>query len=689
MDQNDERPDDRPLKLSPTDRLSVMVEVDADGSRRFILTPRSITSNAAEKRASSACGRYVIHGVEHWDHWIPPTKEAIESLQRLPECKRRKNRDESVAECTDFNAIMLHRMWGDRIIGSDEALAVLRDLVAQWGEGDAIALATARFKKDRALPKLPKVWAERADAPLADYQRAAVAISLMSRDGFALHMDRGTGKTPCAVQRVNVEAAMVKAGLLDGGANHESRMLRVLVVCPPQVRLNWQREFDRFSTTRGRVSVIRGGLPERVGQLAEMIRPETGLNFSVSIIGYDTGVRTVDYLRICPWDLMITDESQFYKDPNTKRWKEFISRIRDAARRRLSLTGSPIGNSPLDLWPQLEFLREGGSGFVHHKEFRNFHGQFEKVTGAQGVEKLTGLRRVPMLQERLARMTFSVTKDEAGLKLPPKVKTLHEVQMLPYQADVYRRLQEQLALEIEDKLSKTVVDEVTINNVLVMLLRLHQVTNGFITYDAKVDPDTGDVLQPKRVAELCPTNPRIDALVDIIKDPERDPRGKTIVWFQFRHTREMICKRLEEEGVKHVSYYGGMTSAQRQAAEDAFNLDPSVKVIVGNAATMAEGLTLIGYDRNRPEAYDTNCDTQVFFGYDWSSLKRAQAEDRPHRRGTRVQVNTVDLCVPGSIDEEILSRVEGKRASADAVADVSKILDRVLKSKVTLEVGQS
>jgi hypothetical protein len=686
-DQDDERPDDRPLRLSPTDRLSVYLEVDSSGERSFLLTPRSVTANLAEKRVSSACKRYVIGGVEHWDHWSDPTKEALESLHRLPECKRRKGSDAHVATFTDFNAVMLHRMWGDRIIGEPQALEALRDLVKQWEEGDAVAMATAKFKREGAMPKLPPCWAERVDAPLADYQRAAVAISLMSRDGFGLFMDRGTGKTPCAAQRVNVEAAMVRDGLLDGG-DRKHRMLRVLVVCPPQVRLNWQREFERFSWLRGRVSVIRGGLPERVGQLAEMIRPEEGVSFSVSILGYDTGVRTVDYVRLCPWDLIITDESQFFKDPNTKRWKEFIARIRDSALRRLALTGSPMGNSPLDLWPQFEFMREGGSGFIHHKMFRTFHGQFERVEGSHGVEKLVGLRRVPLLQERLARMTFSVTKDEAGLKLPQKLRSVHEVQMLPYQADVYRRLQEQLALEIEDKLSKTVVDEVTVNNVLVMLLRLHQVTNGFITYDAKVDPDTGVVLQSKRVAELCPTNPRVDALMDIIKDEERDPRGKTIVWALFRHNMETISARLREEGIKHVMYHGGISSADRDAAADAFNRDRDCKVIVGNAATMAEGLTLVGYDVRCPEKYDTNCDVQVFYSYDWSALKRAQAEDRPHRRGTRVAVNTIDMCVPDTIDEEILARVQGKRDVADKVADVRAVLDRVLLRKAVLEIGQ-
>lgn len=669
-----------PLELRETDFLGV--EFDPE-NRIFLMRPRSLTSNPEQARVGSS--RYTVRGTVMFDHWSDPSPMATTFFRDLPEVRYEKKRERYVTPAVDSTAIFCVRSWGmSRIVFiSNEAEMEFERLLTDFSVGEAVAVQAARFKLDGTVPQLPSYWQERKDRRLSPYQRVAVKLSL-DVPGLGLFMDRGTGKTACAVQRVCTLAQMLERGEIDGGATCKdgSKMLRVLVIVPKNVRLNWQREFEKFAHVAGKVAVVRGGMSRRIRCIADAARPDTGYKFSVLIASYDNVRTTEDYISLVPWDDVITDESHAYKDPNTQRFKSIV-KVRDVSARRLSLTGSPIGNSPGDLWSQLEFLREGGSGFTSRKMFRQYHGVFETIqNGAQGIQKLVGLQNIPLLQERLSRMTFSVTKEEAGLNLPDKVRSVIEVQMTPYQADVYNRLQDELALEIEDKLSGEVVDEVTIRSVLTMLLRLAQITSGFITYDAKIDPDNGDVIVPKRVAELSPENPKIEALVELLQDPDRDTKAKTIVWCHFIHNIETVSKKLTDLGIKHGCYYGAVGSDDRDRIVDAFNNDPEFKVLICNPQTAGEGLNLVGYDVANPDASDTYCDLEVFFSSGWSAILRSQAEDRAHRRGTRMPVQVIDLVVPGSIDEEIINRVVEKREMAETVVDLRSTMSRILGIKV-------
>lgn len=685
------------LRLHARDYLGVELVEKTIGEnlvRRFHLRARALTAKAEERQLQSE--RFNVNGTLMWDHWSGPSPEAVAFLNpnRVPkdgepsltEFDYDKRAKRYTVAVTDTNVVVLTRAWGleKMVFVSPETRAEFMRLLQEFNTGEAVAIQAAKFKLDGTVPPLPQFWQERKDAPLSPYQRAAVKLSL-DVPGLAWFMDRGTGKTPCAIQRTNMLAIMLERGEIDGGGPRPDggRMLRTLVVVPKNVRINWQREFEKFSHVHGKVTVMRGGLHRRIAKLAEACKPENGLAFSVLICGYDMVRTTIKFLTMFTWDDVITDESHNYKDPNTDRFKTLVQ-LRDvASRRRASLTGTPIGNSPMDLWAQLEFLRQGGSGFTTHKAFKAFHGVWVGYNkGAYGVQKLVGLQHIPLLQERLARMSFSISKDEAGLHLPSKVYTVEEVQMTPYQAEVYDKLQDELALEIEDKLSKKVQDQVTIKNVLTMLLRLAQVTSGFITYDAKWDMDTGDLLSAARREELSQINPKCRAALDWLTDSERDPKAKAIIWCHFIHNIETMSRYLTDAGIVHGCYHGAVPQDERDRLVDQFNCNPDFKVLVCNPQTAGEGLNLLGYDTRNPDKSDTYCNLEIFLSQGWSAILRAQAEDRAHRRGTRMPVQIVDLVVPGTIDEEIMDRVRGKLAMAATVGDLRATLGRVLGRKV-------
>ncbi len=212
-------------------------------------------------------------------------------------------------------------------------------------------------------------------------------------------------------------------------------------------------------------------------------------------------------------------------------------------------------------------------------------------------------------------------------------------------------------------------------NVLTKLLRLAQITSGFVKWDAVHEVD-GTVLHAAEIEQFTP-NPKIDALVEAVREMPQDE--KMIVWCCFVNDIKAISKRFEEEGIEHVLYYGATKEADREASVSAFNGRRSCRVFVGNAAAGGTGLNLLGYPPGREDEYETDATETIYYSQNWSPTQRWQSGDRNHRRGTRRQVRERDLCVPGTIDEEIRTRVMQKRTVAMAVSDIREILKNVLR----------
>lgn len=658
-----------PVRVGRFDHLVLSVE---DGGRKFGANILALKPAASDSKRVSVKS---FDGAEY-EVWGSPSYSSLDLFKRIPECnwvgKQHSDydkRDMRHFAATDFTALIIRHCWPrDRIIFTSEHARVMLDYLSlRFAAQTRVAETAARFKSMNIVPPLPDDWLEQPSLELSDYQRVAAQLAI-GNESLALFMEQGTGKTPIVVQRVCMEAMRKTA------KNPNGPPYFALIVCPPQVRLNWRNEFIRFGVAPGKVVVCRGGQLKRLKLLTRTIMKEPDSQFGVCIIGYDSLVESIDAFKKVPWDLVACDESHRFKSSSTQRWK-IISQLRDSSKARMVLTGTPIGNSPMDLWTQLEFLADGASGFQTFAEFRRFHGTW--VEGESGIERLAGIRNVPLLQERLARLSFQITKEEAGLKLPDKVPMVIEATMNAEQARWYQQLAEQLSLEIEEQLSGEVT-AMTVENVLTKLLRLAQVTSGFLMFPEERDP-AGAVIRQRSLKRVPGKNPKIEALVEMLTDEENDPRAKTVVWACWVDDIQHISERLTAEGIEHACYYGGTPMNERDDIVQRFNNDPKLKVLVCNAQTAGEGLNLLGYDRDDPNS-NTYCDRAVFFSQNWSSILRSQAEDRVHRRGTKLPVRIIDLVCTGTIDEEIRERVVEKTRMAKSLTDVREILSRILGS---------
>lgn len=285
----------------------------------------------------------------------------------------------------------------------------------------------------------------------------------MSREAALLDFDMGIGKSKIAVDVV---------------VNRHAK--RTLICCPVSVRGVWRREFakwapewnaeilvvDQRSWTSARKAAW---VDEQVKLLGLLGRPV------VVVVNYETAWRQemADVLTGIEWDVVIGDESHRFKNPESNT-AEFMYAVREHAKFRLCLTGTPFAHSWLDVFGQMMFLDPGVFGTIYGA-FRDRY----SVTTDNGFGKVVvDKRNDEEFTRRLSHVVLHRGLDDTDIELPPIRDERVEVELEQKAQDVYEQLEDELMAEIE-------AGTVTAKNAMVKLLRLQQVTSGHVPLDAE------------------------------------------------------------------------------------------------------------------------------------------------------------------------------------------------------------
>jgi SNF2 family DNA or RNA helicase len=646
----------QPIKLKPEDRLELSLSHD---STKFVAKVFSLRPD--NTRTS-------------WDVSYPARNDFP---MRIPERKRLATSASThfgwEFGATDTTVHVITALWprNQIIFLGEDCVTMYNYLVASSVAYDAVAEIAANYSETKIAPT--PTFKTRVDNPLAPYQIAA-AHAASKAESYGLFMEQGTGKTAVAVTNICANATHLRE------VQKATRMYRSLIVTPKNVRANWPDEFDKFGTCPGRTTIIRGTQLDRIKLLIDAFTHPNGHYYSNIVVAYETAVRMLPALKAIEWDMAILDEGHYIKSIKTKRAHAAME-WRDIAGKRMLLTGTPITNTALDMYTQLEFLGKGFSGFQSWEAFKNFYGVFD-TDPSSGYSRLIAFQNMPFMKERLARYSFIIRKEEALPNLPSKVWDIIECEMSDEQQQVYDDLRKTLVAEIEAEIEGNNNPQLMVNNALTKLLRLAQITSGYVPLSTEFEKEDGTFGTKKSVYRFDP-NPKLEALVTALK--ELEPNSKAIVWATWVNDITQIRDRLEVEGINAVTYYGNTSDDDREAAKTAFNNDSDCKVFIGNPAAGGTGLNLLGYNPLNESENDINgqaADREFYYSQNWSAVTRSQSEDRAHRRGTRRPVRITDLVMPGTIDEEIRARVLKKRTTAYEISDVRDILRAVLKGVI-------
>jgi len=346
-------------------------------------------------------------------------------------------------------------------------------------------------------------------------------------------------------------------------------------------------------------------------------------------------LRTHDAMFVC-------DESTAIKSASAKRTIRVLAAGKWAKYRRI-MNGTPIPNSPFDLYSQVNFLipnfwRE--RGFANSAVFKNYFGIWE--TGTYKEPKVTksgkvltefkfvkGYRNLTELNGYLTSISDRVLKADV-LDLPPKVYSKRYFELSAAQKKAYREIR-------DDALTFIATGELlTAPLAITKLLRLQQVTCNYLPSEAQ-----------ERMVDISPTNPRLNCLETLLEEVSHG----CIIWARFRRDIDLITNLLGDRCVR----YDGQTGEEERATAKRRFQSGDVQFFVGNPAAAGFGLTL------------TAARTVVYYNNDFRLVNRLQSEDRAHRIGQEHPVDYVDIVCPGTVDSHIVKALRNKVEIAAAV----------------------
>jgi SWI/SNF-related matrix-associated actin-dependent regulator 1 of chromatin subfamily A len=416
-------------------------------------------------------------------------------------------------------------------------------------------------------------------------QQGACFLSYVQRGLLADEM--GLGKSAQAI------AACVELGARDRC---------VLVICPASLVENWKREFKKFSNLTPIVTSYNK---------ADSLR---------------TAVPAGD-----KWDVLILDEAHYLKTKDSKRTKAIFGEKCNGAEGLVAdskhvflLTGTPIPNNPSELWPMLRAVmpdaieRPTKKGTIKPMAYWTFVERFcvTQDTGF-GIKIIKG-RNLAELKARIRPFVLRRKKGEVLKDLPPIRFDTLALDGAPI-GDWKR-----VGLGTEDELK---------------LIEKALADDGVAGLKA-IAPH---VAQLRRVTGMA----KVPAAIEWIKEHFEGGGGKLVVFAHHTDVIEALDKALRDDVGTHV-LHGGTPTHMRQAAVDAFQTNPDIRLFIGQIQAAGTGITL------------TAASDVLFVESSWVPAENEQAAMRVHRIGQKNACLIRFAMLAGSIDEQIQKAVMRK-----------------------------
>jgi len=345
------------------------------------------------------------------------------------------------------------------------------------------------------------------------------------------------------------------------------------------------------------------------------------------------------------FEVVVVDESQRVKNP-TGKMALAVARLADQAKYKYILTGTPILNSPMDLFMQYRVL---DSGETFGKNFYGFRASYcedknSRRQGTQGYFPKWEVREsmYPIIQDKISKSSIRVMKSEC-LDLPPLVRQELDVELSAEQKRLYNEMLKEYIAFVDELEKSDKPRTITAQIAATKALRLQQICSGYASIE-----QTGEELELKDV-------PRLSVLGDLLED--LTPNHKVIVWAIFKQNYKMISKLCDKLGIKYTTLTGDDTANKKVANMDSFRKDPSIRVMIANQSAGGTGVNLV------------EASYAIYYSKGFSLEADLQSEARNHRSGSEIheKVTRIDLIARDTIDELVTEALVNKQNVAEHI----------------------
>lgn len=480
-----------------------------------------------------------------------------------------------------------------------------------------------------------------------DFMKFAIDRQLRNlNEGFLLCDDQGLGKT--------LEAY----NLAEYNRTHNNFKHCLIICCINSSKYNWMNDIEYHSNGQDTPYIIgarkkrNGGVRYDTGSAEKLQDLELGymygdpkedrlpyyLILNIEAIRYSKGKsylisdQIIRMINEGSLNMIVIDEIHKNASMQSKQGTQ-ISRIHKLSKNPvlwLPMTGTPITNSPLDLYLPLQLI--GSHAFT---SFYKWSQEF-CVYGGFGGHEVVGYKNVPRLKAMLQANMLRRLKSDV-LDLPPKIRYTEYVENTPYQTKLYNSVRMDLIRQKDSILSML--------NPMVQLLRLRQVNGSPELVDEELPIDKSYISK----------NAKIKRLLELID--EATMRGeKVLVFSNWVQTLRTLYTFVSQR-YKTCCFTGTMSPEDREKHKRVFQNNPEYKVLLGTIGAAGTTHTF------------TAASTIIFYDEPWTPSDKAQAEDRAYRIGTTKPVTIFTLITKDTVDDKVNQILYTKQGISNYIVD--------------------
>ena len=378
----------------------------------------------------------------------------------------------------------------------------------------------------------------------------------------------------------------------------------VLIVCPASLKLNWARETMKWlGIDKYDIHIFQSRTAFQLGR--------TRL---IYIINYDILKDWKDIILQRHMAVVIGDEVQYVANVKTQRTKAFVE-ITKKVQQKIMLSGTPIKSAASEFFTVLNLIAPN----VFPNRYQYLRRYCDPKHNGYGWQ-YKGLSNGDELHDLISPYMIRREKMEVLKELPEKIKSIIPLECSSVELKKYVRASEEFKIWVKENQERAYVDE-----------KLH-------------------IEHLKQLAYLAKRN----AVIEWIKEFLATGQKLVIIALHRKALQDIMSSF---PGIS-VLVDGSVSLKNKQAAVDAFQTDPKIRLFVGQMIAAGVGWTL------------TAASSLAIIEFDWVPGNMEQAEDRIHRFGQEAEsVNIYYLIADGTIDEDILRLVQAKSHL------VGKILD--------------
>jgi hypothetical protein len=421
-----------------------------------------------------------------------------------------------------------------------------------------------------------------------------------------------------------------------------------LLLAPASLLANWAAEIARFAPSLKALVVHPSAMPAEKLKSDQARTGLDGIDLVITSYGY---LSRVPWLTATPWQLVILDEAQAIKNPNSGQAR-MVKQLRAAA--RIALTGTPIENRLGDLWSIFDFLNPGLLGSA--KQFSSYVKQLGEGGASNSYGPLRELVRPYVL--RRMKTDRSIIAD-----LPDKTEVKAFCSLSRRQAALYQQAVSGVAKLLHD------ADGIERKGVvLALLMRLKQICNHpsqWLGDNAWAEEDSGKFARLRDIAEEIASR-----------------QEKALIFTQFRETTAPLAAFLGSVfGREGLVLHGGTAVGKRKDLVRRFQEDEDVPFFVLSVKAGGAGLNL------------TAASHVIHFDRWWNPAVENQATDRAFRIGQTKNVLVHKFVCRGTVEDKIDGMIEAKRQLAGdflgggAEAVLTEMKDDELLKLVALDLA--